>query len=75
MKRKGLIRHLERHGCEFLREGANHTVYINRIKRKVSTVPRHNEIFENLCRKICKDLDIPLPSQLNPADVELKRHR
>jgi len=34
MKRKGLIRHLERHGCEFLREGANHTVYINRIKTR-----------------------------------------
>jgi hypothetical protein len=26
MKRVDLIRHLERHGCEFLREGNNHTV-------------------------------------------------
>jgi predicted RNA binding protein YcfA (HicA-like mRNA interferase family) len=61
MKRKELIRHLERHGCEFLREGANHTVYVNRAKRKASTVPRHIEIDDNLCRKICKDLDIPKP--------------
>ena len=30
MKRKDLIRHLEAHGCEFLREGGNHTVYVNR---------------------------------------------
>lgn len=30
MKRKALIRHLEEHGCEFLREGKKHTVYVNR---------------------------------------------
>lgn len=30
MKRKDLIRYLESHGCEFLREG-NHTIYINRL--------------------------------------------
>ena len=33
MKRKDLIRHLESHGCEFLREGGNHTLYVyKRIK-------------------------------------------
>jgi hypothetical protein len=30
MKRRDLIRHLEQHGCQFLREGGNHTVYVNR---------------------------------------------
>ena len=30
MKRKDLIRHLEEHGCEFLREGSKHTIYVNR---------------------------------------------
>jgi len=40
---------------------ANHTVYINRPKKKVSTVPRHSEINEYTARKICKDLDIPAP--------------
>lgn len=61
MKRRDLIRHLERHGCAFLREGGNHTVYVNRAARKTSTVPRHREAFEFLARKICKDLDIPQP--------------
>jgi mRNA interferase HicA len=61
MKRRDLIRHLERHGCEFLREGGNHTVYVNRQARKTSTVPRHREVFEFLARKVCKDLDIPQP--------------
>ena len=41
MKRRDLIRHLEEHGCEFLREGGNHTIYINRVTKKATTVPRH----------------------------------
>ena len=61
MKRKDVIRHLESNGCEFLREGANHTVYVNRKKKKASTIPRHREIDEYLVLKICKDLEIPKP--------------
>jgi len=61
MKRRDLIRHLERHGCEFLREGGNHTVYVNRRARKSSTMPRHREVFDFLARKICRDLEIPMP--------------
>ncbi len=61
MKRQDLIRHLEKHGCEFLREGRSHMVYVNRRARKSSTVPRHREVFEFTARKICKDLDIPSP--------------
>ena len=61
MKRADLIRHIERHGCVLLREGGNHSVYINRETRKVSTVPRHREVNEFLARKICRDLEIPAP--------------
>jgi mRNA interferase HicA len=61
MKRKELIKHLKKYGCEFLREGGNHTVYVNRIKMKVSSVPRHREVDNKLCRKICKDLEIEIP--------------
>ena len=59
MKRRDLIRHLEQHGCEQLREGGKHTVYVNRKARKTTTVPRHNEINEYLARKICRDLEVP----------------
>lgn len=62
MKRLDLIRYLEKHGCAMLREGGNHTVYVNRVERKVSTVPRHREINEFLTRKICRELGIPEPS-------------
>ncbi len=61
MKRRDLLRHLEQHGCEFLREGGSHTVYVNRTVKKASTIPRYNEINQDLARKICKDLDVPRP--------------
>jgi predicted RNA binding protein YcfA (HicA-like mRNA interferase family) len=61
VKRRDLIRHLEAHGCELLREGGNHSVYVNRRVRKTSTVPRHREVNEFLARKICRDLDVPEP--------------
>jgi predicted RNA binding protein YcfA (HicA-like mRNA interferase family) len=61
VKRRDLLRHLEQHGCEFLREGGNHTIYINRPVKKASTIPRHNEINQDLARKICRDLQVPRP--------------
>ena len=62
MKRRDLIRHLEQHGCELLREGANHSIYVNRATKKTSSVPRHNEINNDLARKICKDLQVSQPN-------------
>jgi len=61
MKRRDLIRHLEAHGCEKLREGGDHTMYVNRLVKKVSAVPRHREINEFLARRICRDLQVPQP--------------
>ena len=61
MKRVDLIRHLEKHGAQFLREGGNHSVYVNRKSGKVSTVPRHREVNEFLAQNICRDLEIPKP--------------
>ena len=61
MKRRDLIRHLEKHGCELMREGGNHTVYVNRARRKTTAVPRHREVNEFLARKICQDLEVQEP--------------
>lgn len=61
MKLRDLLKHLHDHGCEFLREGGSHTVYVNRAARKSSSVPRHREINDFLVNKICKDLEIPRP--------------
>ncbi|HBJ87797.1 MAG: type II toxin-antitoxin system HicA family toxin [Verrucomicrobia bacterium] len=61
MKLRDLLRHLHDHRCELLREGGNHSVYVNRATRKSSSVPRHREINDFLVNKICKDLEIPRP--------------
>jgi mRNA interferase HicA len=61
MKLRDLLKHLHDHGCEFLREGGNHSVYVNRRARKSSAVPRHREINDFLVNKICKDQEIPRP--------------
>jgi predicted RNA binding protein YcfA (HicA-like mRNA interferase family) len=61
LKRRDLIRHLEQHDCQLLREGGNHSIYVNPAARKTSSVPRHNEINNDLAKKICNDLQVPQP--------------
>jgi mRNA interferase HicA len=61
MKRTVLVKHLQQHGCQLLREGARHSVYWNPADGRTSTVPRHTEIDNMLARKICHNLDIPPP--------------
>jgi predicted RNA binding protein YcfA (HicA-like mRNA interferase family) len=61
MKRIDLLRHLEEHGCKLVREGGRHSVFCNRDRTKLSTVPRHREVKDFLAKKICRDLGIPTP--------------
>ena len=51
MKRSALIKHLEMNGCILLREGANHSIYINRENKKQTAVGRHQELDNVLCKK------------------------
>jgi hypothetical protein len=59
VKRRDLLRHLAHHGCAFLREGANHTLYINRAAKKVSTIPGTTRSTGTSPGKICKDHQVP----------------
>ncbi len=59
MKRNKLVKYLENNGCIFVREGGSHSLYRNLSNGNISTVPRHPDIKEILCCKICKDLGIP----------------
>ena len=52
MKRRDLIRHLERLGFVFERHGGNHDVY--RKGKEIEQIPRHNEINERLAKAILK---------------------
>jgi mRNA interferase HicA len=55
MKHTALLWHLQRSGCELLREGARHSWWHNPRQNKRSAVPRHNDADDRLARKICKD--------------------
>lgn len=81
MKRADLVRYLLQSGCRLLREGGAHSVFLNPATNRTSTVPRHREINDFPCRKICKDLEISDPrwnvhepwpgydSQLTPSGI------
>ncbi|QTA84469.1 Uncharacterized protein dnm_004650 [Desulfonema magnum] len=57
MKRNKLLKHLKKHGAFLLREGKKHSIFQKDLLK--TQVPRHNEIVDELARKICKDIDIP----------------
>jgi len=58
LKRKELIRYLNRKGCLLHRKGGKHSVFINPENKLSTTVPRQQEIGDKLARKICRDLGI-----------------
>ena len=49
MKRKELIRELEKAGCELHRHGGRHDIYVNPINGNKSPILRHREIKDSLC--------------------------
>ena len=58
MKYNKFIKYLHENNCYKLREGGNHTMFKNKINNKKAAVPRHSDVHELLCKKICKELGI-----------------
>jgi mRNA interferase HicA len=56
MKRKDLIKILEKLGCELIRHGGKHDWYQNKTSGICQPLPRHTEINENLAKSIIKKL-------------------
>jgi len=56
MKRNDLVKHLRKNGCYLKREGRSHSIWVSSFTGRTETVPRHNEIAENLAKKILKNL-------------------
>ncbi len=54
MKRKDFVKYLLENGCKMIREGARHSVFLNSSTNNTSTVPRHNEIDNNLTKKFVR---------------------
>ncbi|MEE8425121.1 MAG: type II toxin-antitoxin system HicA family toxin [Elusimicrobiota bacterium] len=60
MKRRDLLKHLKKNGCELVREGGKYSIYVNPAKEIEVPVTRHPEIAGFAARKICKALEIDL---------------
>ena len=56
MKRKDLIKEIEKGGCVFIRHGGKHDWYQNPKTKISQPLPRHNEIDEYLAKHILKKL-------------------
>lgn len=52
MKRRDLIKKLEKNGWYYLRAGSNHDIYTD--GKRSEPIGRHTEIDENLAKKILK---------------------
>ncbi len=52
MKRRDLIKLLEKNGWYYLREGGRHDIYTN--GEKSEPIPRHREINETLAKAIIR---------------------
>lgn len=56
MKRKDLIKRLEKKGWYLKRNGGNHDLYTN--GKRVEPIPRHTEINERLAQAIIRKLGL-----------------
>ena len=56
MKRRDLIKKIEKMGCVFVRHGGKHDWYTNPKTKQSQPIPRHREINEYLAKSIIKKL-------------------
>ena len=61
MKRRDLLEHLRNHGCHFVREGGEHSIWENPANKRRTSVPRHRDIPDYTAHRICKQLGVPIP--------------
>ena len=62
MKRRDLLQHLRQHGCRFVREGGEHSIWEHAATQRRTSIPRHREIPDFTVARLCKQLGIPMPS-------------
>ncbi|MDB2122155.1 type II toxin-antitoxin system HicA family toxin [Clostridium paraputrificum] len=56
MKRRELIKKLEKNGWYLLRNGGNHDIYTDGVRKE--PIPRHPDINERLAKSIIKKLGL-----------------
>ncbi|MGL6073197.1 MAG: type II toxin-antitoxin system HicA family toxin [Fimbriiglobus sp.] len=63
MKKTAFEKHLRKEGCQLVREGKKHEVWVGPTG-KTSSVPRHRELKNPTVCAICRQLEIRLPDGL-----------
>jgi mRNA interferase HicA len=58
MKRRDLLHYLRQHGCQLVREGAEHSIWENPATNRRASVPRHREIPGFTAERIFKQLGV-----------------
>jgi mRNA interferase HicA len=58
VKRRAFIHTLEILGCTLKRSGAKHDIYFNSLTGLSTTVPRHQELADTLCKTILNQLGL-----------------
>lgn len=58
MKRRDLLRRIQRQGCVLLRSGGNHDIYLNPQTGQKQPIPRHSEIDNDLAKHILRYLGL-----------------
>ena len=58
VKRRDIIKYLEKNGFSLYREGGNHSIYINKYGVRVP-VGRHSTFDRYKANDICKEAGIP----------------
>lgn len=61
MKRRDFLNYLSQQGCQFVREGGDHSIWENPATKRRTSIPRHREIVNFTATQICKQLGIPTP--------------
>ena len=61
MKRRDLLKHLNNHGCQLVREGGEHSIWENQVTKRRTAIPRHREVPDFTAARICKQLGVSIP--------------
>ncbi len=61
MKLRDLLNYLSKQGCQFVREGSEHSIWENPVINRRTSVPRHRKIPIFTVKQICKQLGISAP--------------
>ena len=75
MKWIDLVRHLESHRCELLRDGSKHTLYFFPSNEQTSAVPWHGDVLTNRIANPSSEPGLPIDAAFEDIKERLNARR